>query len=66
MKIACLGWGSLVWEPGDLQVQKVWFEDGLFLPLEFIWQSQNGRITLVINKSERIVRSLWTLTRVTN
>jgi len=62
MKIACLGWGSLVWDPRELPVQEKWFEDGPFLPIEFARKSNNGRLTLVIVPDYEVsVRSLWTL-----
>ena len=62
MKIACLGWGSLVWDPRELPVQEKWFEDGPFLPIELARQSKDGRLTLVIvEENEILVRSLWTL-----
>ena len=35
-EIVVLGWGSLVWNPGDLMLKDgVWHEDGPPLPLEF-------------------------------
>ena len=60
MKIACLGWGSLIWDPQALPIQKCWFEDGPFLPIEFARHSRTDCITLVIVPGVRDVRSLWT------
>lgn len=61
MKIACLGWGSLIWRPENLKIQRQWFNDGPLLPIEFVRQSADGRLTLVINERFAPVRTLWVL-----
>lgn len=66
MNIACLGWGSLIWNPGELPVRGAWNHDGPFLPVEFARESDDGRITLVITEEAKTVQTLWNLLNVSN
>lgn len=54
MKIACLGWGSLIWNPGDLKIKtEDWFSGGPILPIEFVRISTDKRVTLVIDEESK-------------
>ena len=57
--IAILGWGSLVWDPGALSIHRQWHTDGPYARAEFVRQSNNGRLTLVLLQGAEPVRSLW-------
>lgn len=58
-KFACLGWGSLIWEPGDLPILHEWRKDGPNLPLEFARKSLDGRMTLVVCEQGTVCPTLW-------
>jgi len=51
MKIAVLGWGSLLWDPRDLQLATPFALTGPNLPIEFCRVSKNHRLTLVIDET---------------
>jgi hypothetical protein len=60
MKIAVLGWGSLIWDKRELGIDGKWFADGPCLPIEFARKSSEMRVTLVlIPKYEHLSRSYW-------
>lgn len=66
MKIAILGWGSLIWNPGNLEIDNTngkngWLPDGPMLPIEFARISKDGRLTLVIVPGREEVRTLFAI-----
>ena len=63
MKIAILGWGSLIWQPKDLKFDANigWKEKGPILPIEFARISKDGRLTLVITANGTEVPTLYSV-----
>jgi len=54
MRIAILGWGSLIWDrdKDQLSIASDWTKGGPTLPIEFSRVSSDGRLTLVIDTSQ--------------
>jgi hypothetical protein len=51
VKSVVLAWGSLVWNPGELQTAGKFTANGPLLPIEFCRVSDDGRLTLAIDES---------------
>src|ERR1700722_18672522 len=51
VKSVVLAWGSLVWDPRDLQTAGKFVANGPLLPIEFCRISADGRLTLAIDES---------------
>lgn len=68
--IACIGWGSLVWDPRTLPCAEDWRDDGPLLPVEFARESgdkpETRRITLVICGGTQPLPTCWTQLLVDN
>ncbi|ROH93284.1 hypothetical protein ED208_01805 [Stagnimonas aquatica] len=58
-RIACIAWGSLVWDPRTLPMIGQWYVDGPMLKVEYKRRSRDGRITLVLSEDASLVQSLW-------
>jgi hypothetical protein len=59
MEIAIIGWGSLIWCPGALQIKSCWHRNGPVLPIEFARISGDQRLTLVIHPGSHDQRPSW-------
>ena len=51
VKSVVLAWGSLVWDPGELQTAGKFMANGPLLPIEFCRISNDGRLTLAIDET---------------
>jgi len=54
MKIAIIGWGSLIWDPRELPREGIWQEDGPILKIEFSRISRDCRLTLVVDEKNGV------------
>ena len=67
MRIAVIGWGSLIWSERTLKVEEGdWKPDGPKLPIEFSRISTDNRLTLVIDPEFDNVETYWKMSTLTN
>ena len=66
MNIACLGWGSLMWEPGALPLAGEWYRDGPALPIEFSRVADGGELSTAICLNAPSVKVCWALLAVSS
>jgi len=59
LRIACLGWGSLIWSPRSLPMRGGWYANGPRLPIEFSRVAADGRVTLVVTPGSSEIACLW-------
>jgi hypothetical protein len=59
LRIGCLAWGSLWWDPRSLPVGGAFRDDGPRLPIEFSRVSLDGRVTLVIDSNAPLLTTYW-------
>lgn len=59
MKIACLGWGSLIWKSGALPVGSQWHHDGPAVPIEFVRIADGGELSTAICLNATPVPVFW-------
>lgn len=60
VKIACIAWGSLIWEPAPLELASPWRPDGPRLPLEFVRDSDDSdELALVLHEAAPPMPTYW-------
>lgn len=65
MKIAVLGWGSLIGDPRTLRTDGTWRPDGPWLPIEFSRVSSADHLTAVIDETHGArLRTYWTVSQL--
>lgn len=61
MSTAIIVWGSLFWDPRNLETIGQWFFDGPVLPIEFARISSDKRLTLVIKPTYKKITTLYAI-----
>lgn len=64
MRIASLGWGSLIWKPGVLSLASDWHKDGPLLPIEFSRVGDGGELATAVCMNAPLVEVYWALLSV--
>jgi len=60
VKIVCIAWGSLLWEPGPLKLASGWQPGGPALPLEFVRDSDDSaELALVLHAPAPPAPTRW-------
>jgi len=64
VKIACLGWGSLIWKPQQLPLAGDWHRDGPDMPIEFSRVGDGGELATAVCMNAPAVQVYWALLNV--
>lgn len=59
MKIACLGWGSLIWKPDVLPLAGNWQADGPLMQIEFCRIGDGGELATAICPNAAPIPVFW-------
>lgn len=59
MRIVCLAWGSLIWNPGVLPIAGNWYPGGPSLPIEFARVGDKGELATVLCPSYPTSPARW-------
>jgi len=62
VKIACIAWGSLIWEPRELKLASEWRPGGPLLPIEFVRDSDDSdELAVVMHEAAPPMPTYWAL-----
>ena len=59
MRIGCLAWGSLVWDPGPLPLAGPWQRGGPLLPIEFSRVGDHHELATALTPGARPMPTRW-------
>ncbi|MDB5826347.1 MAG: hypothetical protein JWQ73_567 [Variovorax sp.] len=61
VKIACLGWGSLLWKSDPLVLASEWRSDGPRLPIEFCRVADGGELSTALCPGAALQTTWWAM-----